>query len=208
MCHHYTGIKNNPELYVEAFSVRSNLYQLTLPEKGFWPMSQVPIVRHDENGEREMVPAEWGFLPFWWKPTDAKPKRATFQRTCINARSEDVEKKPSYREAFRKRRCLMPADEFFERGYYFHLPDFKPFAFAGLWERWGKGADSVESCTLLTTSPNDLVASVGHNRMPVLLTNEEQYAQWLNPEITERQPLENLFPPFDPKLMLHYKAER
>lgn len=207
MCHHYRGSRNPPAHFVDEFSVRSNLYQLAIPDKGFWPVSKVPIVRANDAGDREMVAAEWGLLPFWWKPSDKSLKRSGFQRKCINARSEEVETKPTYREAFKRRRCLMPADEFFERGHYFHLPEHRPFAFAALWEKWRNDEEDVESCTLLTTAPNDLVRSVGHNRMPVLLTNEEQYALWLNPDIAERQQLESLFLPADPATMEFYKAD-
>jgi putative SOS response-associated peptidase YedK len=208
MCHHYVGARKYPERFVDAFHVRSNLYQLMLPDPSFWPLANVPIVRVNDAGEREMVPAQWGFLPFWWKPSDATPKRTTFQRKCINARSEDMDAKPTYRESFKRRRCLMPAEEFFERGHYFHYPDRQPFAFAALWERWRNGEEAVESCTLLTTAPNELVRSVGHSRMPVLLTNERQYALWLNPDIAERQKLESLFLPADPAAMEFYKADK
>jgi putative SOS response-associated peptidase YedK len=212
MCHHYRtrearkqGLK--PE-WDNEFSLKSNLYQLTLPDNGFWPLSQVPIVRLDQAGEREMVPAQWGFLPFWWKPTDKAPKCAGFQRKCINARSEDVHTKPSFREAFKRRRCLMPADEFFERGHYFHFPDHRPFAFAALWERWKDGeGQAIDSCTLLTTTPNAEVKSVGHHRMPVLLTSEEEYRRWLDPEIVERGPLEELIRPMPDGALEHYPAK-
>ena len=207
MCHHYKGSRNPPAHLANEFSVRSNLYQLMLPEAGFYPLGEPPIVRLDEAGEREMVAAQWGLLPAWWRPSDKTPKRTTFQRKCFNARSEDVDVKPSYRDAFRKRRCLMPADEFFERGHYFHLPDHRPFAFAALWERWRGGGDEVvESCTLLTTEANELVRSVGHPRMPVLLTSEEQYARWLDPNVVARGPLEPLFAPADAQSMHMYAA--
>ena len=81
-----------------------------------------------------MVACEWGLLPFWWKPTDKEPKRAAFQRKTFNARSETVSATASYREAFKRRRCLMPAGAFMEKGHYFGLPSGEPFAFAGLWE--------------------------------------------------------------------------
>jgi putative SOS response-associated peptidase YedK len=205
MCHHYKGSRNPPAHLANEFSARTNLYQLTFPDDGFWPLSTVPIIRLDDRGEREMVPAQWGLLPCWWKPSDKVLKPSTFQRKCINARSEDIHAKPAYRESFKRRRCLLPADEFFERGHYFHLPDFTPFAFAGIWARWRGGDDeTIDSCALLTTEPNDLVRSVGHTRMPVLLTNESAYTDWLNPEITERPLLEKLFAPFDPAAMSCY----
>jgi len=206
MCHHYRGRQIRPEHFVDEFSIRSNLYQLTLPDAGFYPLAQVPIVRLDESGDRELVAAQWGFLPFWWKPSDKTPKRTTFQRKCFNARSEDVDAKPSFREAFKRRRCLVIADEFFEKGYYFHLPNHKPFAFAGLWERW-RGDETIDSCTLLTTTPNAEVQTVGHNRMPVMLTTEADYATWLNPEIVERGPLEELLRPAPDGQLKCYKSK-
>jgi putative SOS response-associated peptidase YedK len=90
----------------------------------------------------------------------------------------------------------MPADEFFERGHYFSLANHKLFAFAALWNRWrDRDGHAIDTCTLLTTDPNAAVESVGHTRMPVVLTSEEQYARWLNPEVTERGPLEYLLRP-------------
>src|SRR5262245_14222746 len=89
MCHHYKGSRNPPAHLADEFSVRSNQYQLEFPEfppGGFYPISKVPLIRLDANGEREMVAAEWGLLPFWWKPSDKMPKRSTFQRKCFNAR--------------------------------------------------------------------------------------------------------------------------
>jgi putative SOS response-associated peptidase YedK len=207
MCHHYRGSRNPPPHLANEFSLRANLYQLMLPDDGFYPLSQVPIVRLNDAGEREMVAAEWGFLPGWWKPSDKTPKRTAFQRKCINARSEDVDAKPTYRDSFRRRRCLMPAEEFFERGHYFHLTDRRTFAFAALWDRW-RDADgaAVETCTLLTTEPNEAVAAVGHNRMPVVLTTRDEYARWLDPEITERSPLENLLVSTPAKIWHTYRG--
>jgi putative SOS response-associated peptidase YedK len=207
MCHHYKGSRNPPEHLADEFSVRSNHYQLLLPDSGFYPLGTPPIVRLDEAGEREMAAAEWGLLPAWWKPSDKTPKRTTFQRKCFNARSEEVDVKPAYRDAFRRRRCLMPADEFSERDHYFYLADHRPFALAGIWERW-RGADGevVDSCTMLTTEANDAVRAVGHPRMPVILAREADYARWLNPELAGRAAFEALFGPFDTAELLSYPA--
>jgi putative SOS response-associated peptidase YedK len=212
VCHHYrtrearkAGLK--PE-WDNEFSLRSNLCQLVLPDEGFYPLAHVPAVRLDNAGARELVPAEWGFLPSWWKPSDKTPKRATFQRKTINARSEDVDDKPTYRDSFRRRRCLMPATEFFERGHYFHLEQQRLFAFAALWDRWrGGDGEIIDTCTLLTTSPNEAVQAVGHNRMPVVLVGEEQYARWLNPEIDDRAAVEDLLRPTHSDLWRRYPAE-
>ncbi len=195
MCHHYVAQNAGHEFYQEAFSFRTNLRQLTLPDGGFYPLQPVPVIRLDDNGDRELAVCEWGFLPFWWKPSDKQPKRAAFQRQCFNARSETVDTKPSYREAFKRRRCLLPAAKFEEKKHYFAREDERPFAFAGLWETWGKGDEAIETCTFLTTEPNAEVRGVGHHRMPVILQSEEQYARWMNPEIVERGPLDELMRP-------------
>jgi putative SOS response-associated peptidase YedK len=208
MCHHYKGSRNPPAHLADEFSIRSNMYQLVLPDEGFYPLASPPIVRWNDAGERELVAAQWGLLPFWWKPSDKTPKRTTFQRKCFNARSEEVDSKPAFREAFKRRRCLMPADEFFEHGHYFHLPDFRPFAFAALWERWQGDGETIDSCTLLTTEANELVRSIGFPRMPVVLSGEAQYARWLNLDLMGRPALESLFTPYDPRAMQCYAAVR
>jgi putative SOS response-associated peptidase YedK len=136
---------------------------------------------------------EWGFLPSWWKPKNKKDKSKAYQRKCFNARSEDIDNKATYRNAFKSRRCLLPGVEFEEKKHMFTLPGKPTFAFAGIWEEWGAGI--IVSCSMLTTEPNAEVRGVGHHRMPVLLTSEAEYAAWLNPEIVERGPLEQLMRP-------------
>ncbi|HYO26225.1 MAG TPA: SOS response-associated peptidase [Lacipirellulaceae bacterium] len=207
MCHHYKGSRNPPAHLANEFSVRSNMYQLPLPDAGFYPLALAPIVRLNQAGDREMTAAQWGMLPSWWKPSVKAPKRTSYQRKCFNARCEDVDLKPTYREAFRRRRCLMPADEFFEKGHYFHLPEFRPFAFAALWERWrGAEGETVESCTLLTTEANETVRAVGHPRMPVVLTGEAAYARWLNTDLSGRAAFEPLLRPLPEGELWTYAA--
>jgi putative SOS response-associated peptidase YedK len=208
MCHHYKGSRSPLKQLRDQFSIRSNHYQLQLSEAGFYPLNQVPIIRLDAEGEREMVPAEWGLLPFWWKPSDKTPKRSAFQRKCFNARSENVDVKPSFREAFKRRRCLLLASEFFKEDHYFRFADERPFAFAGLWESWRGGeGKTVESCTLLTTEPNELVRSVGHHRMSVLLASEVDWRQWLDSGTEGRAAVERLFAPTDPAVMAKRPAK-
>jgi putative SOS response-associated peptidase YedK len=160
----------------------------------------------DPSGNRELVDCEWGLLPLWWKPSDKVNKRAAFQRKCFNAKSETAHEKPTFRDAFKRRRCLMPASEFFEKGHYFHLPECRTFAFAALWEKWRGEDGEVCSCTMLTREPNAEVRGVGHHRMPVLLMSEEQYARWLDPEIVERGPLEELMRPAADGALAFYRA--
>ena len=166
----------------------------------FYPLKRVPIVRVDSDGP-ELVPAEWGLLPNWWKPSDRTPKRTAFQRRTFNARSETAHEKPSFREAFKSRRCLLPGTAFFEKGHYFFLQDRHPFAFAGLWENWTAEGEDVLSCTMLTTKANEAVRSVGHDRMPVMLTTPETRGLWLSPDVAEKDHLEVLFQPLSPEYL-------
>jgi putative SOS response-associated peptidase YedK len=152
------------------------------------PTQDIPIVRQTDAG-REISLAHWGLIPTW--ATDPK-----IGYKLINARSDTAAEKPSYRSAFKSRRCLIPADGFFEwqkvgakkQPIYFRLPDGGPFAFAGLWERWKE----ITSCTLLTTEPNTLVANY-HDRMPVILSPND-YVRWLDTSAPEPQKLLDSFP--------------
>ncbi len=138
----------------------------------------------------------WGLIPSWAKDPGIGSR-------MINARAETVAQKPSFRSAFRKRRCLVVADGFYEwqklpggkQPHYIQLTEAKPFAFAGLWERWpGKGGDAIDSCTIITTEPNELMATL-HNRMPVILSADD-YAQWLDPTCDDRDSIQSLLRPY------------
>ena len=140
--------------------------------------------------ERRVGLFHWGLVPFWAKD----PKIGS---RMINARSETLAEKPSFRTAYRRRRCLVLADGFYEwrkiEGrrnkipYFFHLKAGGPFAFAGLWETWhSPDGSELLSCTVITTRPNEIVAPI-HNRMPVILPPEAQLP-WLDP--AERSPAE------------------
>ena len=134
-----------------------------------------------ENEHRECVLLKWGLIPSWVKDPSIGHK-------MINARAETVVDKPSYRSAFKKRRCLILAQGFYEwkregkakQPYYIRFKDQHPFSFAGLWERWAKQAPAIETCTIITTGPNDLMEPI-HNRMPVILDPEESEA-WRDAE--------------------------
>ena len=111
----------------------------------------------------------------------------------INARSETAAEKPAFRDAFKKRRLLIPATGFYEwkkegnskQPYYIYRRDNQPFSLAGLWERWEKGTAPLETFTILTTEPNDLVAAL-HNRMPVIIPPAE-YERWLDPAVPPQE---------------------
>ena len=163
------------------------------------PTQDVVAVRTREGtGDRELAMLRWGLIPAWTKP-DA-PQRSPL----INARSETVAEKPSFRQAFRRRRCLIVADGFFEWGkgksgkqpYWITLADRAPFAFAGLWERWEKSPDgkTVDSCAIVTTEANELVARI-HDRMPVILAPED-YESWLDIDGTPADRAQSLLRPY------------
>lgn len=150
---------------------------------------------------------QWGLIPRWTKAGDRRP------RALINARSETVHIKPSFRESFRRRRCVLPADGFYEWKtmpdgktkvpYRITLKDNRLFAFAGIWDRWtDPEGNTVYSCALLTTTPNVLVAQI-HNRMPVIL-DADGISLWLDPGIDEREPLEPLLQPYPAGAMTAY----
>jgi putative SOS response-associated peptidase YedK len=131
--------------------------------------------------ERELTFLHWGLIPSWSKDRKIGSR-------LINARSETVTEKPSFRAAFKRRRCLIPADGFYEwqrqgsrkQPIYIHSHDGAPFALAGLWETWQAADGSViDSCTILTTEPNELMEPI-HNRMPVILEPPD-YDTWLHP---------------------------
>jgi putative SOS response-associated peptidase YedK len=151
-----------------------------VPRYNIAPTQPVGIVRMDaQRTSREWALAQWGLTPSWAKDPSLGAR-------MINARAETVEEKPAFRAAFKRRRCLLPADGFYEwqktgkgkQPYYISLTDGVPFAIAGLWEYW-EGADgsALESCALLTTDANELMAPL-HNRMPVIIAPED-YEDWL-----------------------------
>jgi putative SOS response-associated peptidase YedK len=170
------------------------------------PVAAVRLAR--ETGNREFALLRWGLVPFWAKD----PKIGS---RMINARSETVGTKPAFRAAFRRQRCLVLGDGFYEwqkaqggkQPHYIRLKDGSPFAFAGLWERWqGAEQGTIESCTLLTTEPNDLIRPL-HNRMPVIL-HPQAYDLWLDSEVNDPQALQALLRPFPSEAMLAYPVSR
>jgi len=183
-----------PETYSERFNLA--------------PQQQALIVR-DQDGDREAVMAKWGLLPRW-----AKDPKIAFK--MINARAETLPEKPAYRSLISKYRCLIPADGFYEwivdedgkkTPIYFQLAERTLFAFAGLWtsrtdEQTG---EIVESCTIITTTPNELVATV-HDRMPVVLPVDLE-SVWLDSAVSKEHAL-GLLKPYPASLMVAAPASR
>jgi putative SOS response-associated peptidase YedK len=152
------------------------------------PTQPVPVIRLQPTGaesRRELVWLRWGLVPGW-------SKDPAIGSRLINARADTAAEKPAFRSALRRRRCLLAADGFYEwrrigrtkQPYFVHLCDDRPFAFAGLWDSWeGPDHSLLETCTLLTTEPNDLIRPI-HDRMPVILPTDA-YAFWLDPAIQD-----------------------
>ncbi len=188
------------------------LYDLELrgeltPRYNIAPSQEILAVRFSpEDGSREPVRLKWGLVPFW-------SDDLAIGNRLINARAETAPKKPSFRDAFKKRRLLIPATGFYEwkqegggkQPYYICRKDGSPFSLAGLWERWDKGEQPLETCTILTTDPNDLVAPL-HSRMPVIISREE-YDRWLVPG-TEAADLNELLRPYPPEEFTAYPVPR
>jgi putative SOS response-associated peptidase YedK len=195
MCGRFT-LRARPELLATLFDL-SEVPPLA-PRYNIAPTQPVSAVRAGfGGGEREMTFLTWGLIPSWAKDISMGAR-------MINARSETVAEKPSFRAAFKYRRCLVPADGFYEwksisgkskQPYLIHLPDHEPFAIAGLWEHWeGPDGSVIESCTLLTTDANEAVRPL-HNRMPVILAQDD-YEEWLDPEAQDTDNLRHLLRPF------------
>jgi putative SOS response-associated peptidase YedK len=182
------------------------------------PTQPVPVVRMNPqpgaerapglipsaSGRRQFAFLHWGLVPSW-------AQDPAIGNRMINARAETAAEKPSFRAAFRRRRCLIVADGFYEwqksgkfrQPMFIHMRDDRPFALAGLWESW-EGADhsSLESCTILTTEANDLVRPI-HDRMPVIVAMEN-YGLWLDPAVQKPEPILPLLRPYPSEPMETY----
>lgn len=142
------------------------------PKFNIAPTQYVPVIR-----QQDVVLMRWGLVPSWSKSLTGPP--------LFNARAETVAEKPSFRTAFKRRRCIVPASGFYEwkdkKPHYITLASGEPMAFAGLWESWNSPTGVIESCTIITTAANEFMAKL-HDRMPVILSPEE-YAPWLDPDV-------------------------
>lgn len=183
MCGRFT-LRAPASLIAEQFALFE--LPLLLPRFNIAPSQPVPAIRLRPGAPapmREFVALRWGLIPSW-------ARDASIGNRLVNARSETAAEKPAFRAALARRRCLVAADGFYEwqklgrrtQPYFIHFVDDRVFAFAGLWEAW-EGADrsAIETCTLLTTAPNELLQPI-HERMPAILPPSD-YAQWLNPAL-------------------------
>ena len=159
------------------------------------------------NGERRLTNLHWGLVPFWAKDRSIGSR-------LINARAETVAEKPSFRNAFKKRRCLIVADGFYEwkgekgnkQPYYLTLPSDGPFAFAGLWEIWDKDDAAYRSCSIITTAATESVRKL-HHRMPVILRPESHDA-WLDTTNQDAEQLKQILQQGFYRKLVHYPVSK
>lgn len=219
MCGRYTLHSSAAEIAdhfeLEAGDVPGDLG----PRYNIAPTQEVPAVGPASGGGRGLALFRWGLVPRWAEDPSDVP-------SLINARSETVHRKPAFREAFARRRCLLPADGFYEwrregeakQPYHVRLPDGGLFAFAGIWDRWTEdpradhpggatGADGpVASCSILTTDAAPGIEDL-HDRMPVIVPRGE-YGRWLDRSIRDRGPLEDLLEPPGRTALEYYAVSR
>lgn len=187
MCGRF-NLKTNPKDFAAILEVARTFddgFPFT-PRYNVAPTQTVACVR--DTDQRELFPAKWGLIPSWSK--DAK-----FGASCINARSETIDTKPAFRSAFKKRRCLVLADGFYEWRKTDKQPHniclkSGPIYFAGLWETWNSPEGPVESCTICTTAANEFMSAL-HDRMPVILPRE-LVDHWLDPSVNDPEELKAL----------------
>ncbi len=195
MCGRFT-LRASREQIAALFQLPLEQVPPLAPRYNIAPTQPVLALRVPHTtGHKELTFLNWGLIPFW--ADDPK-----IGNRMINARAESVADRPAFRAAFRYRRCLIPADGFYEwrkvngrkQPYLIQHRDASPFAFAGLWEHWEREGSVIESCTIITVPPNPLVAEL-HDRMPAILP-EEDYALWLDPHVQDKRRLLPLLRPY------------
>ncbi|MBW4577695.1 MAG: SOS response-associated peptidase [Aphanothece sp. CMT-3BRIN-NPC111] len=201
MCGRFSQ-SQSAEIIAKAFEV-DNVPSLS-PRYNIAPTQPVgTILQTGEQRKRQFQMLHWGLIPSW-----AKDKKMGAR--MINARAETVAEKPAFRAAFKQRRCLVVADGFYEwkqqdgkkQPFYCRVNDGQPFGFAGLWEHWeGEDGEAIESCTILTTEPNEIMRPI-HNRMPVIL-DPKDYDLWLDSKV-KSELLQPLLRPYSAEEMAVY----
>ena len=190
------------ELIEEIFGI--SIPRNIMPRYNIAPTQEIAVVRMSPDRTRQLDFLKWGLIPSWAKDPSIGSR-------MINARSETVHEKPAFRNSFKNRRCIIPANGFYEwketagrkKPLYVKMKDNSPMLFAGLWDHWKPAeGEVIESCSILTTSSNDLVEPL-HDRMPVILRIED-VELWLDHQITVPDPLVPLFKPFPSEKMDMY----
>jgi putative SOS response-associated peptidase YedK len=204
MCGRYR-LSRRKDLLAERFDVEPD--DEWVPRYNIAPTQNVPVIRqHPDEPKRLGSQMRWGLIPFW-----AKGPSIGFK--MINARAESLATKPAFRESLRKRRCLIPADAFYEwrknrkvkTPFCFTMADDSIFAFAGIWDSWrNPEGKAIETCSIITTTPNALLTDI-HDRMPVILP-DDAYDLWLDPGFQKVDAICDLLKPFDPALMRRFEV--
>jgi len=179
------------------------------PQYNIAPRREVPVCRISSSKQREIVLMRWGLIPAWFT-------KNKIDDGIINARAETIRFKPSFRGPFLNRRCLIPADGYYEwqlldkgkQPYHIRMKDVSPFSFAGIWDFWGdrSGRTAVESCAIITIDANELLKPI-HARMPLIIS-QEHYATWLNHDSYALDSLQSLLSPYSPENMEAYSVSR
>lgn len=201
MCGRYVR-KSPPQEFGRLFGAEGD-FDLE-PAYNVAPSQDVLVARNGESGARQLALLRWGLIPSW-------AKDPSFGYRTINARVETVASKPAFRAAFKRRRCLVASDGFYEwsqvngkQPFFIDMADDAPFGFAGLYEHWqGEGEGQViESCTIIVGEANDLIARI-HDRMPCIV-DPKDYAAWLDPDVSDADKLLSLLRPYpSAKMALH-----
>jgi len=212
MCGRYKR-KSDKQAIADAFHVTGEYGTFPVaPDDDIRPTTFQPIIRQNKDtGLRDLIQARWGFVPGWQKPDEKFPP------TTFNARSEGIETAGMWKRAFAHHRCLVPADSFFEwhkirakdnPKYEIALGGDKPFAFAGLWGAWKnpETGDWLQSYTILTTDPNELMEKI-HTRMPVIL-HPKDFDRWLSREDDAKPPIDLLRPFEADKMNAHLTGNK
>lgn len=203
MCGRYT-LTIDIDAVAKAFHVAPTLQ--TAPRYNIAPTQEVIGILHDERKHLDFL--RWGLIPSWAKEESIGAK-------MINARAETLAEKPSFKRLLQGKRCLIVADGFYEwkqessgkTPMYFTLPNHEPFAFAGLWDTWKRpDGQSIRTCTIITTEPNDLVAPI-HNRMPVILPTDAQ-EEWLDPAQHDTHVLQQLLKAYTASAMFVHPVSK
>ena len=205
MCGRFTETKT-AKLVAEHFAAQQVKFDFG-PRYNIAPSQDIAVVTMNRNGERVLDGYHWGLIPSWAKDESIGNK-------MINARAETVGEKPSFKNALKRRRCLIPADGFYEWEkvgkskvpHHIRLREGELFAFAGLWEEWqAPDGKPLRSCTIITTTPNELTEKI-HNRMPVILPPDLEEA-WLDSGLEPEAALAMLRP-YDARQMEEYIVDR
>lgn len=210
MCGRFTS-KAKPEQIKKEFNVAGIDDSIKFePRFNIAPSQMISVVVERGGEERIVAPLKWGLVPSW-------AKDAGIGSRMINARAETLTEKPSFREAFRRRRCIIPATGFYEwqrraagakQPFYFYLKSKEAFGFAGLWEEWidKQSGETLETCTIITTEANKVLEPV-HDRMPVILQTGD-YDRWLDAKETDFAKLQKLLSPYPVSEMASHTVSR